>query len=857
MANEERTIPLQDEAWTITLDKSKLGDLVLDTLADLGDVKIGTAAKGLFKAAKKTESLPDKAFELFVGGLKLATKRLLQAHAQEQLNNAKGLISELNLFEGRTKDRLAEEEVVISRANFTFPLGWGFLRTYASVLKDFLDVLAVPFSEKTTILAELPEYFWNGLTELFDQEPERYAPLLQYLDNNPFTEGRAAFTARKERRAVFSRHYARQVLGSDTITLRDIYVPPRYGVHFEHMGKETKRDRDGFTRYDASADLHSFINDYWLLGKSKLGARAETSPLLLLLGQPGQGKSSFCLRTLSDQVNRMPFTDELHFCRLNAIANPATFFHQPLRTLDQKLNNGEPIMRGLIILDGLDEMYMNRGLTDAQVSDFFKVLWSTLPDRPDLRVIVTSRFNFVTIDDLSFTKMLVLKIHDFQLEGQLEMLFNLRSAGAGCKLTKERLNYIHEQRGRFKEVYELLGQPILFQLINRIDIDFDREPNRGEIYNQLFDELVHRTWDGGQLEKLRIDEDMFRTFMRRLALKVYHSHQEYITYEDLAAWDDPSADFLRQTSRAEYERLEDTFKDVLILFYFVQLSAEAVDGERHAIEFYHKTLQEYLAMECIWEAFKTGLKPIEKAPASSDGFYRKLASIWHHCAPTVLEPNNAELLKNIIANDKDFTSGGLFTESLIKMLPWMLERQFTYGPAIQVNDRLAVLQSASVARTYWLIIKHTATSKRILSSPLNQDLITLLTIYQDQFSGRINLNTEDLSGVKARGMDLRGANLENARLMSGEWQGAVFIGANLNGAKLSESDFSGADFSGADLRGTEIYDCNLSGVNLNHAIVDDEHWLQCLESKEILGFKTISHYGHEPIEGEPCAVRLC
>ena len=101
-------------------------------------------------------------------------------------------------------------------------------------------------------------------------------------------------------------------------------------------------------------------------------------------------------------------------------------------------------------------------------------------------------------------------------------------------------------------------------------------------------------------------------------------------------------------------------KDVLITFYFrsVEDAAEraeaGIDRKSSTIEFYHKSLQEYLAMEHVWHSVKEQvLDKNQKGRYIMQDWKEALELFWRLSTPKGLTSETSTYLRQIIQNDQD------------------------------------------------------------------------------------------------------------------------------------------------------------------------------------------------------------
>lgn len=176
-------------------------------------------------------------------------------------------------------------------------------------------------------------------------------------------------------------HYYRQLKNMyyDTVmdddkgmTLNQIYIEPSFSIIKTAFKKDDSRfpknENKKFYHADSRYKVHEFVEDTFN-GNNPLEL-SKQHRLVLILGYPGQGKSSFCKKTINDYIlknkvkNKPIFYFQLRNIRQarEFIYNPITVLHDEASTMtEQELNKFE-FNKSLLILDGLDELYMRENL---------------------------------------------------------------------------------------------------------------------------------------------------------------------------------------------------------------------------------------------------------------------------------------------------------------------------------------------------------------------------------------------------------------------------------------------------------------------------------------------------------------
>lgn len=155
-------------------------------------------------------------------------------------------------------------------------------------------------------------------------------------------------------------------------------------------------DSKSYTIKDDSILASTYLKDWY---------ESNTSRVLLLMGEPGHGKSSFCKMTIYDYICKKSsintcnmFLVRLNKCK-NLISNDKKLdIHNVL--IDDKIaskNNILHLKNSLIFLDGYDEIYMT--LKDINIStlNFIDSL-NELSNELNSHIVLTTRKS--CIDDI-------------------------------------------------------------------------------------------------------------------------------------------------------------------------------------------------------------------------------------------------------------------------------------------------------------------------------------------------------------------------------------------------------------------------------------------------------------------------
>lgn len=737
-----------------------------------------------------------------------------------------------------------------------------------------------------------------------------FKQLFEFFDK-PFLAAEEKAQAMDAYQAEVMSDFHRPAFDDRQVSLAEMYVEPFFRFFQpKNEGREPGSRDAGFVFPEKTTRLQDLL-DQWLQDQCPAEMPRAQASVMLLLGQPGQGKSSFCRQTahrlLAEDAGKV---ERVFSVRLRDLENRPDFIQKPLDVVTDYLREfkfgktglDKTDLRGsLLILDGLDEFYMNNGLSHDDVDHLLHNLARDLrmetenrrPANP-FRCLITSRNNYVRLDRHQSTEVLVLQIAEMSLAEQTDWLDRYEQVLArtdwpdaaqkrafAAELRPELKKLAESTADKDKNLRELVNQPILLQIVVQAEVNPAQAENRAALYKELFDRMVKRSWDKGQIRPLQAlaegrGPQLFREFLRALALHIFYSECEYARRSDFS--EKPLADAVTSLKKAfgENQNPDDFLKNLLISFYFKEVRKDAddraVQDERspnYAYEFLHKSLQEYLTAEAIWVYFREALT--ETSQRTGD-FVKDdqtaMAEVFELFSPRLMTLEVVDYLYEFAKKDPDlpFLEKTLFPRTK-KLMAGLAEHSFLWKydatAAPPTSRRRATPMEQSLAVFYGMLTVNSAVVARMaeevdwpgaleegyeerraaLAGPLQflgnaewvWDMLVLLK--RQPLQMKIDLRGSYLSWANLSGADLLGVNLGEAFLEGANLSGAILSGinlkradlrmadmrkarmliANLSKANLRMVDFSGADLSIANLYGADLHGANLSRVNLGGA----------------------------------------
>jgi len=889
------TITIEDGRFKFHFDPEPFWKGICQALAGYFNNEYGGMTKDLLASAasfSKTNTLEHKAYRLIYTALHKSCVSVLTEYPDQQRLLEKiiqaGVLS--NAFRFKMSQKLSAGDYTMDSSFFLEPWSTVFVKDAQLDYRAFLCT-ALELEEKhaDTLAAVLPGRFVRELA--LEWERADYEKLIAFF-KNPFLEPLKKLAIGEARHADLLTRFAKPAFNDPMVTLAEMYIEPDFWIHGSCIPEKEKGEgkafasvkhksgqHDFFSHKDHSS-LHPFILK-WLKQTPCLSLPGEKDSILIILGQPGQGKSSSFLRTIDLLLREHKGTMEnIFLVRLRDIESAAKLIDDPLSVICKHLKLGDEsqLKDSLLLLDGLDELYMSQGLTLPQIHDFVGKLRKQLKNdhAPGIRIALTSRTNYLKLDDLSAEDYLIVHLADMSLDQQKEWLRRYRKHyEQDCVLTESDLEKVaKDESAAYQKIRELINQPILLQMIAASGMQIDGNANSALIYKELFDKLIKRDWspEDGQLDKFKkLTADDLRRFLRTLALHIYqkpsnHEYARRLDFEQEGPLKDETERLAKKLGMDELP-LKDMVKDLLVSFYFQEVQRDSEekrrsnDSDNYAYEFLHKSLQEYLVAEKIWETCKTKLLAKEEGEfriQKTKEVYELIAPLFE---PKVLTQEVADYLQEIISNDA-VTDKGSLKQRLKHFLPGLLNASFLLKHEHKDGEPAPLDKMLGNFFGYWTLASALIIPQKVdmpdekaqKADIERENLIPgekvvfahLCVLLQRAHFRRLRLYLQDLSGADLSGADLRGADLRGAYLIGAYLRGAYLHGAYLRGAYLS-----GAYLRGAVLQGCILWSQNWEGAKFENARMEDIIGLDKASGLEKANFKGTIYEGKFSKKSKP------
>lgn len=582
------------------------------------------------------------------------------------------------------------------------------------------------------------------------------------------------------------------------------------------------------------------------------GGQDPQKRMLLILGQPGMGKSTMITWFLNrysekpaakkKEILVYRFTDfniDWSFNFFGEKKSKERIDCAILKCLNMKKQdlNGK-----ILILDGFDEVAV--GNNRAEILNCLYNVWARDNHIKDFSLLVTCRENY--IEDLSQLSFPYITLQPWN-EGQIGDFCKEYAKYAYGDQAEARIS--GEAIRKMKKMRNIFGIPILLYMTLALEITVRDESSIVEVYDQIFDLKKGGLYDRCLKRKILIPYDgvhriaeikkQIHQFSRKISIWMFENNPEQAAIP-----------------KNEYEKIRDEIfekndgeeklykKDVLIGNYFKMVHCyDGVDTEK--LTFVHRSIYEYFVVETISNEIKEAV-----AEMTEEAQERLAAVLGYRLKKGRIDYTIGQYLKakvsTLISQEKknyfyiwlEGTIGKMLNAGMLyytgqnikeyrnmfgKELKCFLNLLDVLRLFIGFSDRKYILQDVDQERLVFYV--------RCLANYANtieEFMIDLSNAYLLKTDlKRVNLTGGKLIGAELREVKLREANLTGAKLIEADLReanlagtnltGAELINANLTGAELRRTKLGKANLTEAKLIGTELREANLVGADLREA----------------------------------------
>ena len=584
--------------------------------------------------------------------------------------------------------------------------------------------------------------------------------------------------------------------------------------------------------------------------------------MLLILGQPGMGKSTMITWFLQRyQKKQDADKKEILVYRFTDLNVEGSFNSIGVGKKEKRI--GDAILKCLnmekqdlngkiLVLDGFDEVAFSNNRTE--ILNCLYNTWARDTGIEDFSLLITCRENY--INNLSRLLFPYITLQPWN-DDQIDIFCRKYEEQAKSQISEEAID-------KLKNMRNIFGIPILLYMSLALGITVGDESSVVEVYDQIFsleggiyDRCVKKDasvrWD----DQHRIAEikKQIHQFSREISMWMFGNNSEKATIQ-----------------KNEYEKIRDEIfknddwvgesqkKDVLIGNYFsIIYYYNEIDPEE--LTFVHRSIYEYFVAETICsEIRQAAIEMTEKSQeklARVLGYRLKQGKIDY----TISQYLKAKMIAMITTySEKKKNQFYIWLEGTVEkmldagVLCYTGKNNKGYSNVIEkeVNcfaNLLAVLRQCVVFSNQKYILQNVNRKQMLFYvrclisfANVNEEYIHLCYTYLlgadlkgadlvGAWFRRANLRRAflekaDLSIAILLGTDLAEANLKKATLLGTNLSEANLTKANLIEADLTKAILTGANLSEANLGGADLCGANLHGADLKNAYINQTFWVQ-------------------------------
>lgn len=670
--------------------------------------------------------------------------------------------------------------------------------------------------------------------ELLENKPTTYKKLCEELD-------RASFSLRNEKLQI-TQYYQEQknlflspVMGDEQgMTLEKVYVEPNYRIHRVCVDKnlldkdfresefvDSERNQNIVfveSKSNEYNSVHGLLNDFVTDRPIKDRIKCPNTNTLVLLGYPGQGKTSSIRKLLFDLIEDAENPRLVFHLPLRTITNVSDFCNAPFEVIEEHIKEKnipvgyakQLVRKGLIILEGLDELAIQSGTKEKTIDEVVRELLRVQDVRTDVKLIITSRLGYLDCTKFEKKNLVILQLKEFDSSKQIEWLGKYKAFYPKCKITNNHIKQFNKEDHHLKE---LINQPILLHMVVSSEIKITSKANRAKLYESLFSSLIERKWATERKEDKHVDKQIdllkglgsedLREIIQDMALAIFHSGRNCIQKNEI---EELGAVKRHITQKLGFDKLGGALKGVMVAFYFQEVEQKEGNGNLdYGIEFLHKSLSEYMAAEKIWKEMKGFLEfSAGQRRFTIDSLKQALEKLNDLFAPQMLTLEVRDYIWEIMKNDLELEWEKL-GDRLSFFLPELLRKEFLWEYDAGKHD-YPIQRALNTFYGYWTVLSCIAEqlNRNYLAPEFKEDFVRVLRSCLFISPPNISLSHQDLSGAELSGAELYVANLSEANLSGAKLDGAKLVGANFYEAKLISVMLNAADLFAATLTRAEL-----------------------------------------------------
>lgn len=539
---------------------------------------------------------------------------------------------------------------------------------------------------------------------------------------------------------------------------------------------------------------------------------------IMILGQPGSGKSSF-IAYLANELHNAS-SKQYYIIRLRNLRSSQINAEDPIQGLLEYLNIEEKdLIDSILVLDGLDEICALYSNTDFSV--YIKMLLQNVSTIQNMKLVITSRTGYFSVDEQLEKSLYIIKIENWDDSNLREWSRSYSSKHPSLqKVISKNTKYLISGHSNnpingHSNKKGIFAVPILFYMANARGESLEKHDSISSLYDAVFTEVSdQRNYDPAHYNTSHkyITPKLARQICIEIAFSMFRCGRLNTFPDDpflepievdtalRDAVDICSEQAVPELSVDIKRRIKNTY--ALTFFYNID------NQKQNAVEFAHRTIAEYFTSEKIFQILSSFADE-----TNEDDMCKKLSECFAYA------PITPDIFRFFHSKIKTPSKSVSLTPIKIALTRFLVNASLNgklFNAPEKHTSNMHLLDRISVMTRSVLMLFEYLDCTPPKPNAQERTLFNNLIAFVSRFHP-INVEHASILPISLNGFDLTGAWLVNAELKEAHLSGANLSRANLSDTNLTDANLSGAYLVKACLSRADLIWVNLSQAKLHQA----------------------------------------